>query len=167
VTSAVPIDVPVSLRRVLDELDAWRPRFERGELEATSNGRPAPPTATGERFAIAVHGIRAAGLGHPSSPGALHVTDRWARVLGDDPRPAREWRLTELECVSALGNWRGLTLVRAGGETELVVAVTDETPTWQDAAGWLKVEGAFAAAAGRLAGWAAELPARLTAAGHV
>ena len=58
-------------------------------------------------------------------------------------------------------------LVSEGGDTELVVAVAPATPTWHDAAGWLKVEGAFAAAAGRLEGWAAELPERLTAFAYV
>ena len=42
---------------------------------------------------------------------------------------------------------------------------TRRLPTWQDAAGWLKVEAAFAAAGGRLAQWVAELPERLMVAG--
>jgi len=164
---AVPVDVGLSLPRVLADVEQWLPRFERGELEAARNGRPVAAAALGERFAVEIHGIRAAGLGHPPAAGALHVTDRWAHVLGDDPRPERRWRLSTLEDVNVLGNWRGLTLVRADGDTEVVVAVADDRPTWQDAAGWLKVEAAFAAAVGRLERWAADLPARLTAGGRV
>lgn len=48
------------------------------------------------------------------------------------------------------------------GDTELVVSVGPALPTWRDAAGWLKVEAAFAASCGRLAQWVAELPRRLT-----
>jgi hypothetical protein len=99
--------------QVMTEIEAWRPRFERG-------GR----------------------------------------------RAVREWSLADLTAVRALGNWGGLTLVHAGGDTELVVAVGSSSPTWQDAAGWLKVEAAFAAAGGRLSQWVAELPQRLTLAGH-
>jgi len=45
-----------------------------------------------------------------------------------------------------------------------VVAVKPQPPTWQDAAGWLKVEAAFAAAGGQLGQWVAELPRRLSGA---
>jgi hypothetical protein len=146
--------------RVMTEIEAWRPRFERGELR--------PPDANGsslaldERFAVDLGRVRAAGLGHPSAGGVLHATDRRAVVLGRGRRPVREWRLTELAAVSALGNWGGLVLVHADGDTELVVAVGPEQPSWRDAAGWLKVEAAFAASGGRLAQWVAELPRRLT-----
>jgi hypothetical protein len=146
--------------RVMTEIEAWRPRFERGEL--------CPPDADGsslapdERFAVDLGRVRAVGLGHPSAGGVLHATDRRAVVLGRARRPVREWRLAELAAVSALGNWGGLALVHADGDTELVVSVGPEQPTWQDAAGWLKVEAAFAASGGRLAQWVAELPRRLT-----
>jgi hypothetical protein len=55
--------------------------------------------------------------------------------------------------------------VHPGGDTELVVTAGAEPPTWQDATGWLKVEAAFSAAAGRLEHWIAELPVRLAVAG--
>jgi hypothetical protein len=76
--------------------------------------------------------------------------------------PVRKWRLADLASVSALGNWRGLAIVHANGDTELVVAVGPAAPTWRDAAGWLKVEAAFAVADGRLSEWLAALPERLT-----
>jgi hypothetical protein len=149
--------------QVMNELEAWRPRFERGELRPPMPGRPG--LAPDERFAVEVGRVRAAGLGHRAADGMLHATDRRAVMLGRGRRPVREWRLADLTAVRALGNWGGLTLVHAGGETELVVAVGPSGPTLTDAAGWLKVEGAFAAAGGRLSQWAADLPGRLTLAG--
>jgi hypothetical protein len=150
--------------QVLGEIEQWCLQFERGELQPSLNGRP--PLAPDERFAVHVGGVRAAGLGHPSAGGTLHATDRRAVVFGDRREPVREWSLCELAAVSALGNWGGLALVHAGGDTELVVAVKPQPPTWQDAAGWLKVEGAFAAAGGLLAQWVSDLPRRLTLAGR-
>ena len=144
---------------VLGEIEQWRPRFERGELRPSVSGRPS--LAPDERFAVHVGGVRAAGLGNPAAGGALHATDRRAIVFGRGHKPLREWSLTELTAVSVLGNWGGLALVHAGGDTELVVAIKPEQPTWRDAAGWLKVEAAFAAAGGQLGQWAAELPQRL------
>ena len=151
--------------RVLGEIEQWRPRFERGELRPSVAARPS--LAPDERFAVHVVGVRAAGLGHPAAGGALHATDRRAIVVGRGRKPVREWTLTELTAVSVLGNWGGLALVHADGDTELVVAVKPEQPTWRDAAGWLKVEAAFAAAGGRLGQWAAELPQRLVGQEHV
>ncbi|HEY5431449.1 MAG TPA: hypothetical protein VIK04_20205 [Solirubrobacteraceae bacterium] len=149
--------------RVLGEIEWWRPRFERGELVPAATARPA--LAPDERFAVHVGAVRAAGLGHPSALGALHATDRRAVVFGERRRAVREWSLRDLASVSALGNWGGLALVHADGDTELVVAVKRQPPTWQDAAGWLKVEAAFAAASGRLGQWLTELPQRLTLSG--
>ena len=148
---------------VMTEIEAWRPRFERGELRPPDAERPS--LAPDERFAVDVGRVRAAGLGHPTAGGVLRATDRRAVVLDPDRRPVREWQLRELAAVSALGNWGGLALVHADGDTELVVAVGPD-PTWRDAAGWLKVEAAFAAAGGRLAQWAADLPQRLILAGQ-
>ena len=37
--------------------------------------------------------------------------------------PVREWRLADLAVRERLGNWRGLAIVHADGDTELVVAV--------------------------------------------
>ena len=145
--------------RVMTEIEAWRPRFERGELRPPAAG--APSLAPHERFAVNLGRVRAAGLGHPSAGGVLHATDRRAVVFGQGRRPVREWRLAELAAVSALGNWGGLALVHADGDTELVVSAGPEPPTWHDAAGWLKVEAAFAASGGRLSQWVAELPRRL------
>jgi hypothetical protein len=150
--------------QVMTELAAWRPRFERGELRPSMPGRPS--LAPDERFAVDVGRVRAAGLGHPAEGGVLHATDRRAVMFGRGRRPVREWSLADLASVRALGNWGGLTLVHTGGDTELVVAVGPSLPTWQDATGWLKVEAAFAAAGGRLSQWVAELPQRLTLAGH-
>jgi hypothetical protein len=149
---------------VMTEIEAWRPRFERGELRPSMPGRPS--LETDERFAVDVGRVRAAGLGHPSAGGVLHATDRRAVMFSRGRRPVREWSLADLSAVRALGNWGGLTLVHAGGDTALVVAVGPSLPTWQDAVGWLKVEAAFAAAGGRLSQWVAELPQRLTLAGH-
>jgi hypothetical protein len=154
--------VHASAQRVLSEIERWRPGFERGELEPSSNGHPALTLTVDEHFAVRVGGVRAAGLGHPAAGGVLQATDRRAVVIDDERRPVREWRLRQLVSVTALGNWSGVTLVRAGGDTELVVAVKRAAPTWEDAADWLKVEGAFAAAAGRLGDWMADLPARLS-----
>src|SRR6202021_2332852 len=53
-----------------------------------------------------------------------------------------------------------LILEHAGGETELVVAVGPSGPTLADAAGWLKVEAAFAAAGGGPAPGGGRRPAR-------
>jgi hypothetical protein len=150
---------------VMTEIEAWRPRFERGELRPAGAGNPA--LAPDERFAVDVGRVRAAGLGHPTAGGMLHATDRRAVVVDRDRQTVREWRLAELAAVSALGNWGGLALVHADGDTELVVAVGPDLPIWRDAAGWLKVEGAFAAAGGRLSQWVAELPERLTRTGQV
>jgi hypothetical protein len=159
--SVWPVTVPIHpAEQVMGELDAWQRRFERGELRPTMPGRPA--LVPGERFAVGVGRVRAAGLGHRAADGMLHATDRRLVVLGRALRPVRKWRLTELAAVRALGNWGGLTLVHDDGDTELVVAAGPEAPTWHDAAGWLKVEAAFAAAGGRLAQWADELPERLT-----
>ncbi|MGH2894382.1 MAG: hypothetical protein ACRDPM_14130 [Solirubrobacteraceae bacterium] len=149
-------------QRVMTEIEAWRRRFERGELRPSISGRPS--LAPDERFAVDLGQVRAAGLGHPAAGGVLQATDRRALVFDVVLEPVREWRLAELASVSALGNWGGLAIVHADGATELVVAVTLSPPTWQDAAGWLKVEAAFAAANGRLSQWATELPQRLTGA---
>jgi hypothetical protein len=145
--------------RVMTEIEAWRPRFERGELRPPAAG--CALLEPRERFAVDVGRVRAAGLGHPSARGVLHATDRRAVVLDGGEEPVREWCLTDLASVSTLGNWGGLTIVHADGDTELVVAVGPELPTWEDAAGWLKVEAAFAAAGGRLSQWVAQLPQRL------
>jgi hypothetical protein len=150
--------------QVMTEIEAWRPRFERGELRPSISGRPG--LAPGERFAVDVGQVRAAGLGHPAAGGVLHATDRRALVFGVRLEPVREWTLAELHSVSALGNWRGLAIVHVDGDTELVVGVEPSLPTWSDAVGWLKVEAAFAAARGRLSQWVAELPQRLTLAEH-
>jgi hypothetical protein len=149
--------------RVMTEIEAWRPRFERGELRPSISRRPS--LAPGERFAVDLGRVRAAGRGHPSAGGVLHATDRRALVYDVALEPVREWSLAELESVSVLGNWRGLAIVHADGETELVVAVSPSLPTWEDVVGWLKVEGAFAASGGRLAEWAAELSQRLAVGG--
>jgi hypothetical protein len=149
---------------VMTEIEAWRPRFERGELRPPGAGRPS--LAPDERFAVDVGRVRAAGLGHPTAGGVLHATDRRAVVLGRGPRPVREWKLAELAAVNALGNWGGVALVHADGDTELVVAVGPDRPTWQDAVGWLKVEAAFASAGGQLSQWVADLPQRLVLAGQ-
>jgi hypothetical protein len=145
--------------RVMTDVETWRPRFERAELRPPVSGRPS--LASGERFAVDVGRVRAAGLGNPTAGGALYVTDRRALMFDVGLAPVRQWWLSDLDSVSALGNWRGLAIVHAGGDTELVVAVGSSLPTWQDAAGWLKVEAAFAAARGRLSHWVAELPERL------
>lgn len=146
--------------RLLTELEAWRPRFERGELRPPNGD--ASLLAPDERFAVKLRRVRVAGLGHPSAGGALQATDQRAVVVGRNHRPVRMWRLADLAAVSALGNWGGLALVHAGGDTELVVIAGPELPTWRNAAGWLKVEAAFAASEGRLAQWVADLPGRLT-----
>jgi hypothetical protein len=156
----VPMD---PAEQLVSELAAWRWRFERGELRPAMPGRPA--LASDERFAVEVGRVRAAGLGHRAAGGMLHATDRRAVMLGRGRRPVRAWRLADLAAVRALGNWGGLTLVHAGGDTELVVAVGPAAPTFQDAVSWLKVEAAFAAAGGRLSQWAADLPGRLTLGG--
>jgi hypothetical protein len=150
--------------QLMSDLAAWRPRFERGELRPAMPERPA--LAPDERFAVEVGRVRAAGLGHRAAGGTLHATDRRAVMLGRGRRPVREWRLADLTAVRALGNWGGLTLIHAGGETELVVAVGPSVPALGDAAGWLKVEAAFAAAQGRLTQWMAELPERLAHTSH-
>ena len=146
--------------QLVSELADWRRRFERGELRPAMPGRPT--LASDERFAVEVGRVRAAGLGHRAIGGMLYATDRRAVMLGRGRRPVREWRLADLVAVRALGNWGGLTLVRSGGDTELVVATGPAAPTWEDAVDWLKVEGAFAAADGRLSQWTAGLPERLT-----
>jgi hypothetical protein len=151
-------------QRVLSVIDAWWPRFERGELRPPITGRPL--LAPEERFAVDAGRVRAAGLGRPAAGGVLYVTDRRALVFDVGLEPVREWGLTGLASVSALGNWRGLAIVHPDGDTELVVDVEPSAPTWLDVAGWLKVECAFAAAGGRLTQWVTELPERLTAADH-
>jgi hypothetical protein len=148
---------------VIGEIQAWRPLFERGELQPAVAGRP--PLARDECFAVHVGRVRAAGLGHPTAGGVLHATSARAVVIDDGDEPVREWTLTDLACVSALGNWGGLAMVYANGDTELVVAAGPQLPTWEHAAGWLKVEAAFAAGGGRLSQWMAELPRRLTLVG--
>lgn len=150
--------------RVMTDVETWRPRFERAELRPPVSGRPS--LASGERFAVDVGRVRAAGLGNPTAGGALYVTDRRALMFDVGLAPVRQWWLSDLDSVSALGNWRGLAIVRADGDTELVVAVAASSPTWRDASGWLKVEAAFAAAQGRLTQWMAELPERLAHTSH-
>jgi hypothetical protein len=150
--------------RVMTEIEVWWPRFKRGELRPSTSGRPS--LAPHERFAVDVGRVRAAGLGNPAAGGMLHATDQRALMFDVGVEPVREWALADLASVSALGNWRGLAIVHATGDTELIVAVGPSLPTWQDAAGWLKVEAAFAAARGRLAHWVAELPERLLVAGY-
>jgi len=158
--SFIPTTLPVDpAEQLLSDLEAWRRRFEHGELRPAMPGRPL--LATDERFAVDLGQVRAAGLGRRAAGGILHATDRRLVVLGRGQHPVRTWRLTHLAAVRALGNWGGLTLVHGSGDTELVVSAGPEPPTWQDAAGWLKVEAAFASASGCLAQWAAELPERL------
>lgn len=149
--------------RAMTEIEAWWPRFKRGELRPAISGRPV--MAPGERFAVDVGRARAAGLGNPAAAGVLHATDRRVLMFDVGLEPVRKWTLADLDSVSVLGNGCGLAIVHPGGDTELVVAVAGALPTWQDAAGWLKVEAAFAAAGGRLSHWVAELPERLTVAG--
>jgi hypothetical protein len=160
--TAPPPNGPETLNaaaQVLHEVERWCPRFERGELHPGGRGhRLLEPQ---ERFAVHVGHVRAAGLGNPATSGALHATDRRAIVMGEAAEPLREWTLTELRSVSALGNWGGIALVHDGGDTELVVAAKPELPSWQDASDWLKVEAAFAAAEGRLGLWLDQLPGRL------
>ncbi|MGH2893003.1 MAG: hypothetical protein ACRDPM_07015 [Solirubrobacteraceae bacterium] len=151
--------------RVMTEIEAWRPLFERGTLRPQVSGRAV--LEPDERFAVDLGGVRAVGLGNPAAGGVLHATDRRVVVCDGGSHPVREWCLTELASVSALGNWGGLAIVHADGDTELVVAAGPELPTWEDAAGWLKVEAAFATASGRLSQWVAELPDRLMLAGAV
>lgn len=146
---------------VMSDIEAWWPRFTRGLLRPPISGRPR--LAPGERFAVDVGRVRAAGRGRPAAGGVLQVTDRRALVFDVGLKPVREWRFAELASVSALGNWRGLSIVHPGGDTELVVAVEPSPSTWQDAAGWLKVEGTFAAGSGGLTQWVAGLPKRLMA----
>lgn len=157
VTTLTPLIDPAE--RVMSEIEAWWPRFKRGELRPSISGRPA--LAPQERFAVDVGRVRAAGLGNPAAGGVLQATDRRALMFDVALEPVREWALADLGSVSVLGNWRGLAIVHADGETELVVAVEPSLPTWQDAAGWLKVEAAFAAACGRLSQWVGALPERL------
>jgi hypothetical protein len=152
--------------RVISELEAWWPLFERGELQPAVHGRRSL-LAHDERFAVDVGRVRAAGLGHPAAGGTLHATSARAVVIDDGDEPVREWALTDLACVSALGNWGGLAMGHATGDTELVVAAGPQLPTWENAAAWLKVEAAFAAGGGRLSQWMAELPRRLTLAGVI
>ena len=162
VSALTPLIDPAE--RVMTEIEAWWPRFKRGELRPSISERPA--LASHERFAVDVGRVRAAGLGNPAAGGVLHATDRRALMFDVGLEPVREWALADLGAVSVLGNWRGLAFVHADGDTELVVAVDPRLPTWQGAAGWLKVEAAFAAAGGRLAQWVADLPERLMVAGH-
>ncbi|HWE11772.1 MAG TPA: hypothetical protein VG325_20660 [Solirubrobacteraceae bacterium] len=162
-TAAPPPTLNPAAQRVLAEIALWCPAFAGGELRPADGGPPSP--APGERFAGLRMGVRAAGLGHPSASGTLHVTDRRAIVLSERSEPLREWAFGDLTDVSALGNWGGLALVHPSGDTELVVTAGPEPPTWQDATGWLKVEAAFSAAGGRLELWMAELPLRLAVAG--
>lgn len=135
--------------RVLDELEDWSPGFER-RVDTIE-----------ESLAVRVREVRAAGLGHPGATGTLSVTDRRALIAGPDGEPLREWALADLESVSVLGNWGGVAFVHAGGEMELLVTARPGRPGWEDAAAWLKVEAAAAAAADRLGEWLAQLPARL------
>lgn len=151
-------------RRVLAELELWWGEFAPGRLRPQPGGPPA--LAPGERFAGRRAEVRAAGGGHPSAAGTLHATDRRALVVGTRAQTLREWAFGELAAVSALGNWGGLALVHPGGDTELVVTAALHPPTWQDATGWLTVEAAFAAGAGRLDSWMAELPRRLAVTGE-
>ncbi len=155
-----PLRVNRAAAEVLAELELWAERFLRGELEGHGS-----PMAPGERFAVARTGVRAAGGGQAATTGALHATDRRVRVLARPGATAREWPFTELADVCVLGNWGGLALVRPGGETELLVAASPQPPSWRDAAAWLKVEGAFAAAAARLEPWLGALAPRLAADG--
>jgi hypothetical protein len=153
---------PHAAERVLADLKRWSLQFAAGEL-LDGHG----PLTGGERFAAVRAGVRAAGLGHPSTSGDLFTTDRRARVLAAGGRTVREWTFADLAEVSVLGNWGGLVLVHPGGDTELVVSTSPHPPTWRDAAGWLKVEGAYAAGRGRdgLGSWLTALPHRLSAVG--
>jgi hypothetical protein len=149
--------------RVIAEIESWRPRFERGQLRPPISRRPV--LAAGERFAVDIGRVRTAGLGRAAAGGVLYASDHRVLVFDVGLEPVREWRLEEVQSLSALGNWGGLAIVHAGGDTELVVAAAPAPPTWEDAADWLKVEGALAAARGHLTQWAAELPRRLTVGG--
>jgi hypothetical protein len=160
-TATWPPALNPAAQQVLTEIELWSEQFGRGELQPA--GGRWPWLSRGERFAEERTGVRAAGLGHRPVAGTLHATDRRARVVGARSRMLREWSFGELAQVSALGNWGGLVLVRPGGETELVVAAAP-APSWRDAAGWLKIEAAFAACAGRLELWMADLPHRLAVA---
>lgn len=144
--------------QVLTELGLWSLQFSRGEVDGDGH-----PVSAGEHFAVERLGVRAAGLGHAAATGDLHATDRRARVVGARRRTVREWAFADLADVSVLGNWGGLVLVHPGGETELVVSASAKLPTWRDATGWLKVEGAFAAGQGRLQQWLTDVGRRLGA----
>lgn len=163
--SALPTTAPLTpAERVMTELEAWRPLFERGELSPLIDA-PDLPALQAERFAVDIGPVRAAGLGRASAGGLLRVSNLRAMVI-DGPEPVREWNLEDLDSLSALGNWGGLVVVHAGGNTELVVAAGPELPGWEDAVAWLKAEAAFAAGQGRLPAWIAELPRRLAQPSH-
>lgn len=146
-------------QRVLREMELWWPAFAGGAL--TPDADHAPPLRPGERFAVELPAVRTAGLGLPVTAGALCATDCRAIITTEWSRSQREWAHQDLCAVDALGNWGGVALTRADGDTELIVSAAPEPPTWHDATAWLKVEAAFAAATGRLDDWMGRLPQRL------
>ena len=77
---------------VMTEIEAWRPRFERGELRPAGAERPS--LAPDERFAVDVGRVRAAGLGHPTPAGCSTPPTgaRWC------------WAAAAARCAS--GSWR-------------------------------------------------------------
>lgn len=145
--------------RVLEEIKLWWPMFAHGETAPDVAG--APGLRPGERFAVRVAEVRASGLGRPSVVGALHVTDRRAVLVDADTVAARAWDFADVAAVNALANWGGVALVHPTGDTELIVSARRQLPAWRDAAPWLKVEAAFAAADGRLQSWVDDLSRRL------
>ena len=112
--------------RVMTEIEAWRVRFERGELRPSMPGRPS--LAPDERFAVDVGRVRAAGLGNPAAGGVLHATDRRAVMFAAGWRPCASGGSPISAAVSALGNWGGpddrprRRRHRAGGGRGTVVA---------------------------------------------
>ena len=92
VSALTPLIDPAE--RVMTEIEAWRPRFERGELRPSISGRPR--AGAHERFAVDVGRVRAAGLGNPAAGGVLHATDRRALMFDVGREPVREWGLADL-----------------------------------------------------------------------
>jgi hypothetical protein len=74
------------------------------------------------------------------------VTDLRAFVVRNTPRPVRVWRWAQVETVRLMPQWNGVLLGPEPADT--IVSTLPSNPSPRYALGWLKVEGAHAAAQG-------------------
>jgi hypothetical protein len=170
--SAVPFPA------VIEDLAAWRRRFDAGEIKF--HGLFQPKLAPGERVAcrIATVHVIDGGTGDiselggavvPKVDGAARATSDRLLVTANRGRIRQEWRWADVAAVQLLPAGLGVRVEQRAGGADVVGSVWNRTvPTARPDAlkllvEWLQVEAAYVASVGPDATerWFTELPQRL------